>query len=102
MRSRSGKWRPILSARSLIDARSIACNRFSEACQLATRIGRQTKWAANISVNMLCQVYDPILLEAVPPRLVKAATVLAEVAANHFAIIASLRGDEGGHRASFE
>ncbi len=48
-----------------------------------TKLGRQTKWGANISVNLLRQAYDPILREPIPERLVKAASVLAEVCVRH-------------------
>jgi hypothetical protein len=48
-----------------------------------TKLGRQTKWGANISVNLLRQAYDPILLEPIPERLIKAASVLAEVCVRH-------------------
>lgn len=44
--------------------------------------GRQTKWGADISVNMLRQAYDPILVEPIPAKLIKAASVLADIAVN--------------------
>ena len=59
----------------------------------STSIGRQTKWGANISVNLLRQVYDPILMEPIPEALVKAASVLAQVAVRHLAAIDPMRAD---------
>jgi hypothetical protein len=56
-----------------------------------TKLGRQTKWGANISVNLLRQAYDPILLEPIPERLVKAASVLAEVCVRHLSAVEAMR-----------
>lgn len=53
--------------------------------------GRQTKWGADISVNMLRQAYDPILVEPIPAKLIKAASVLADVA------ISRLEGAQAMH-----
>ena len=58
-----------------------------------TKLGRQTKWGANISVNLLRQVYDPILLEPIPGKLIKAASVLAEIAVTHLALLEDVRID---------
>lgn len=60
-----------------------------------TKLGRQTKWGANISVNLLRQAYDPILLEPIPERLVKAASVLAEVCVRHLTAREALHGGSG-------
>jgi hypothetical protein len=57
-----------------------------------TKLGRQTKWGANISVNLLRQAYDPILLEPIPERLVKAASMLAEVCVRHLSRLEAMRG----------
>jgi hypothetical protein len=43
------------------------------------KLGRQTKWGADISVNLLRQAYDPILAEPIPAKLIKTASMLAEV-----------------------
>lgn len=59
----------------------------------STKLGRQTKWGANISVNLLRQAYDPILLEPIPERLVKSASVLAEVASKHLAARDAMHAD---------
>ena len=55
--------------------------------------GRQTKWGADISVNMLRQVYDPILVEPIPAKLIKAASVLADVALNRLEGAHAMRSD---------
>ncbi len=47
---------------------------------------RQTKWGADISVNLLRQTYDPILVEPIPAKLTKAASVLADVAVNRLEV----------------
>lgn len=57
-----------------------------------TKLGRQTKWGANISVNLLRQAYDPILLEPIPEPLVKAASVLAEVCVRHLSAREAMHG----------
>lgn len=57
------------------------------------KLGRQTKWGANISVNLLRQAYDPILLEPIPEQLVKAASVLAEVCVRHLSAVEAMRAD---------
>jgi len=49
--------------------------------------GRQTKWGADISVNLLREAFDPILAEPIPAKLIKAASVLADVAARHLAAV---------------
>jgi hypothetical protein len=56
-----------------------------------TKLGRQTKWGANISVNLLRQAYDPILLEPIPERLVKAASVLAVVCVRRLSGLEAMR-----------
>lgn len=58
------------------------------------KLGRQTKWGANISVNLLRQAYDPILLEPIPERLIKTASVVAEVAVKH--LLALDAGEQRG------
>lgn len=63
-----------------------------------TKLGRQTKWGANISVNLLRQAYDPILLEPIPERLVKAASVLAEVCVRHLNGLEAMRGSSDMNR----
>ena len=60
---------------------------------IGTKLGRQTKWGANISVNLLRQAYDPILLEPIPAKLIKAASVLAEVAVTRLAAFDSVCAD---------
>ena len=70
---------------------------------IGTKLGRQTKWGANISVNLLRQAYDPILLEPIPARLVKAASVLAEVAVTHLAALENMcAGPDIGRENSLE
>lgn len=70
---------------------------------MGSKLGRQTKWGANISVNLLRQVYDPILLEPIPANLIKAASVLAEVAVKHLTAIDNLRGSADiGRETSLE
>lgn len=60
---------------------------------IGNKLGRQTKWGANISVNLLRQAYDPILLEPIPAKLIKAASVLAEVAVAHLATLDNMRAE---------
>jgi hypothetical protein len=68
-----------------------------------TKLGRQTKWGANISVNLLRQAYDPILLEPIPAKLIKSASVLAEIAVSHLAAMENMRaGGDLSRRNSLE
>lgn len=55
--------------------------------------GRQTKWGADISVNMLRQAYDPILVEPIPAKLIKAASVLADVAITRLEGVHTMHND---------
>lgn len=55
--------------------------------------GRPTKWGADISVNLLRQAYDPILAEPIPAKLIKAASVLADVAVNRLEGAEVIHGD---------
>lgn len=55
------------------------------------QLGQQTKWGANVSVNTLRQSYDSILLEPIPERLLKVASVLAEVCARHLIAVDALQ-----------
>lgn len=70
----------------------------------STKLGRQTKWGASISVNLLRQAYDPILLEPIPEALMKAASVLAEVAVKHLAAMDAMRAESNfaGQRRAIE
>lgn len=54
---------------------------------------RQTKWGADISVNLLRQAYDPILVEPIPAKLTKAAAVLADVAVNRLGGARTMHSD---------
>jgi hypothetical protein len=68
-------------------------NRKPRFMAMDTKRGRQTKWGADISVNLLRQTYDPILVEPIPAKLIKAASVLADVAINRLEDAQAMHSD---------
>lgn len=73
--------------------RSLTDVEFEVTMSRTKKLGRQTKWGANISVNLLRQAYDSVLLEPIPEGLVKATSVLAEVAVKHLAAMEAMRAE---------